>query len=92
MLSLWSEVEPGKRSRYSDWLSAGRDLKGRELTLIQVVKTALGPTQPPIQWIPEVKRPGCEADHSLPANAEVKKMWIYTSSAPYAFIAYCLIS
>jgi hypothetical protein len=39
---------------------------------------ALGPTQPPIQWIPGapslgVKRPGREADHSLPSSAEVKE-------------------
>jgi hypothetical protein len=34
---------------------------------------------------PEVKRPGLEADHSPPTSAEVKKMWIYTSTPPYAF-------
>jgi hypothetical protein len=27
---------------------------------------------------PVVKLPGCEADHSFPASAEVKKTWIYT--------------
>jgi hypothetical protein len=42
--------------------------------------TALGPTQPPIQWVPGalslgVKRPGREADHSLPFSAEVKE-WV----------------
>jgi hypothetical protein len=41
-------------------------------------KTALGPTQPPIQWVPGalslgVKRPGREADHSPPSSAEVKE-------------------
>jgi len=41
---------------------------------------ALGPTQPPIQWVPGapplgVKRPGREADHSLPSRAEVKE-WV----------------
>jgi hypothetical protein len=36
---------------------------------------------------PGVKRPGCEADHSPPVSAEVKKMWIYTSTLPYAFMA-----
>jgi hypothetical protein len=55
-------------------------------------RPALGSTQPPIQWVPGVfssgvKRPGCEADHSLPASAEVKKMWIYTSTTSYAFMA-----
>jgi hypothetical protein len=29
---------------------------------------------------------GGEADHSTPAIAEVKKMWIYTSTPPYAFM------
>jgi hypothetical protein len=41
---------------------------------------------------PGVKRPGREADHSPPASAEVKEMWIYTSIPPYAFMTYCLIS
>jgi hypothetical protein len=36
---------------------------------------------------PGVKRPGREADHSPPASAEAKKMWIYTSIPPYAFMA-----
>jgi hypothetical protein len=39
---------------------------------------ALGPTQPPIHWIPGalslgVKRPGREADHSPPSSAKVKE-------------------
>jgi hypothetical protein len=36
---------------------------------------------------PELKRPGREADHSPPNNAEVKKMWIYTSTPPYFFMS-----
>jgi hypothetical protein len=55
-------------------------------------RLALGPTQPPIQWVPGalspgVKRPGREADHSPPTSAEVKKMRIYISTPPYAFKA-----
>jgi hypothetical protein len=51
----------------------------------------MGFAQPPIQWVPrapspEVKRPGNEADHSPPASAEVKKIWIYTSTPLYAFM------
>jgi hypothetical protein len=43
-------------------------------------KTALGPTQPPIQWVPGalslgIERPGREADHSPPSSAEVKE-WV----------------
>jgi hypothetical protein len=53
---------------------------------------SLGSTQPPIQWVPgalssDKKQQGREADHSPPASAKVKKMWIYTSTTPYAFIA-----
>jgi hypothetical protein len=58
--------------------------------------TALGPTQLPIQWVPEdlslgIKRPGREADHSPPSNAEVKNAWIYTSAPQYVFVAWCLV-
>jgi hypothetical protein len=43
-----------------------------------VSKTALGPTQPPIHWLPAalslgVKRSGREADHSPPSSAEAKE-------------------
>jgi hypothetical protein len=31
--------------------------------------------------------PRLEADHSPPASVEVKKMWIYTSTPPYALMA-----
>jgi len=41
-------------------------------------RTALGPTQPPIQWVPGaltlgIKRPGRDADYSPPSGAEVKE-------------------
>jgi hypothetical protein len=41
-------------------------------------RTALGPTQPPIQWVPGalslgVKRMGREADHLPPSSAEAKE-------------------
>jgi hypothetical protein len=59
-------------------------------------RTALGPTQPPIQWIPGtlslgVKRQGREADHSLPSSAEVKNAWSYTFTPQYVFMAWCLV-
>jgi hypothetical protein len=98
------ETVPPKRSQYSDWLRAGRP-RGRSSSPGGVknfhsymsCRPALGPTKPPIQWVPGalspgVKQPGCEADHSLPTTAEVKKTLIYTSTSLYAFMALCLIS
>jgi hypothetical protein len=51
---------------------------------------ALGPTQPPIQWVQGVpslgvKRPRRESDHSLPSSAEVKEcveLYLHSPSAP----------
>jgi hypothetical protein len=52
---------------------------------------ALGPTQPPIQWVPGALSPGREADHSPPSSAEVKRIWIHTSTSPWVLMAWCLI-
>jgi hypothetical protein len=64
-----------QRSRYSDWLRAGRQ-RGRSSSPDTVKsflfstssRPTLGPTQPPIQWVPGalspgVKRQGRESDH-----------------------------
>jgi hypothetical protein len=50
-------------------------------------RTALGLTQPPIQWVPgalslRVKRPGRESDHSPLSSAEIKNAWRNTSTPP----------
>jgi hypothetical protein len=55
-----------------------------------VSRTALGPTQPPIQWVPwalslGVKRTGRKADHSPPSSAEVKEwveLYLYSPNTP----------
>jgi hypothetical protein len=39
-----------------------------------------------VATFPEVKRPGCEADHSPPSRAEVKTVWNCISTPPYALI------
>jgi hypothetical protein len=54
--------------------------RGMWTFVITASTTALGPTQPPIQWVPgalslRVKRPGREADHTTQSGAEVKE-WV----------------
>jgi hypothetical protein len=61
--------------------------QGLGIFLFTMSRTALGPTQPPIQWVLgalslEVNLHGHEADHSPPSSAKVKKAWSYTSTPP----------
>jgi hypothetical protein len=56
---------------------------------------ALGSTQPRIHWIPWPLSPGVrlpvrDADHSPPANAEVKKMWTMPSSWLWRLCRSCI--
>jgi hypothetical protein len=81
-----------------DWLLAGR-LRSRSSSPGEV-KIFSSPNRPDRLWGPPnvlstgyrffflgVKRPGREADNSPPTSDEVKKMWIHTSTPPYAFMA-----
>jgi hypothetical protein len=48
-------------------------------------RPAVGPIQPPIQWVPGalylgVKRPGREADYSFPSRADVEWVELYFHS------------
>jgi hypothetical protein len=50
---------------------------GNNFHFTMLSRPVLGPTQPPIQWVPlalspGVKRPGPDADHSPSTGAEVK--------------------
>jgi hypothetical protein len=81
-----------------DWLRAGRPRclssspdRVKNFLSSRSSRPALGSTKLPTQWVPGalspgVKRPGCEANQS-PTSAEVKKIWIFTSTPPYAFMA-----
>jgi hypothetical protein len=76
----------------NDWLRDGR-LRGRCLSPGRVknflfsksTRPALRSRQPSTQWVSGAKWPVRQADHSLLASAEIKKIWIYTSTPPYVF-------
>jgi len=64
---------------------------GRDFLFTTESGSALGPTQSLIQWVPEVKRQGREADHSLPSSAKVRKVWDHNSTPQYVSMEWCLI-
>jgi hypothetical protein len=76
--------EPGWLSRYSDGLQAalpGFDYRQEQGIFLYSTasRLAMGPTQPPIQWVPGafspgIKRSGREADHSPPSRTKVKNV------------------
>jgi hypothetical protein len=87
------------KSRYSDWLLAGRP-RGQSSSP-GGVNIFNSPCRPKRLWVPPnllsngyrglfprgVKRSGRETDHSPPSSAEVKKTWVYIFTPPYAFMA-----
>jgi hypothetical protein len=77
------------------WIRGGRELEsrqGKKLSHLHIVQTGseVHPTSYKMGTggsFSGVKRQGREADHSPPTSAEVKKMWIYTSTPPYVYMA-----
>jgi hypothetical protein len=66
-----------------------------QFTLNVDIRPALGPAEPPIQWVPGalslgLKRPECEASRLSPSSAEIKNAWSYISTAQYTFVKMCL--
>ena len=78
----------GQRSRYSDWLRAGRSGDripgGRDFLHLSV--PSVGPIQPPVQQVLGLsrakERPERDADPSPPSSAVVMKGQSYTSTPP----------
>jgi hypothetical protein len=85
----WAGVAQSVQRLATGW--TGSEFECRWAQEFYLLQTGSGvhPTSYPVvtgSLSPGVKRPGCEADHSPPSSAQVKKMWIYTSTPPYAFM------
>jgi hypothetical protein len=71
------------------YIATGYGLDDRGVGVLVPAGSGVHPTSYPMgtgALSPGVRRQRREADHSPPTSAEVKKMWIYTSTPPYAFI------
>jgi hypothetical protein len=79
-IHTWSRVSSVVWHWAMGWMIEGFDSRRRLgiFLFTTASRPTLGPTQPPIQWVPGslslvVKRPGREADHSPSSSAEVKE-------------------
>jgi hypothetical protein len=67
----------------------------KNFPLASVSRQALGPSQPPVQWVPggpfvgTKARPGRDADHSPPSSAEVENEWSGRHTPPPSAIMAC---
>jgi hypothetical protein len=78
----------------TDYMSAEFESRyGQEFSLLHVFQTKSGPhlasykMRTRVFFSPGVKRPRREADHSPPTTAEVRNIWMYTSTPPHVFTA-----
>jgi hypothetical protein len=91
----WAGVAQSVQRLATGWTTEGSEFEsqyGQEFSLLHVVQTGSGAHPASYSMgtggsFPGVKRQGREADHSPPTIVEVKKIWIYTSTPPYAFMA-----
>lgn len=54
--------------------------RGKRLFSFPKCRLALDPTQPPAEWVLEVKQQGREANHSLTSSVSLKDEWDYAST------------
>jgi hypothetical protein len=87
VLLTWVGIAQSVQRLATGWTTDGMDIEsrqGQECSLLHVVKTSYG-TQPASYPMGTgghgARRPGREADHSLPTSAEVKITWIYQNAS-----------
>jgi hypothetical protein len=68
--------------------------EAKEFSLASLARLALGPTQPPVQWVPRVLSPGVKCDQGMTLTTHPNLLTSsimsrsYISSLPGAFMAY----
>jgi hypothetical protein len=89
----WRRSTPTLFTRGTGWQRSRNSSSGRVKNFLFSTSSTptLKPTQPLVEWVRAlslgVKRQGREADDSHPASADVKKIWMYISTPPYALMA-----
>lgn len=90
------DFQKANRIETEQWQIGQSSSPGRGMIcLLSSSGLTLRPTKTPIQRVSGALSPGLkwqerEADHPLPASAEVKNTWIYTSTPPEVFLTKCL--
>jgi hypothetical protein len=62
---LQTILDPGQLSHYSDWKTGFDPWQGQSILLGCTSRLAVGPTQPPIQWILGVLSPGVKQSRGV---------------------------
>jgi hypothetical protein len=85
LLSPGAGIAQSVQRLATGWTPCGRSSSSSRVKIILFSRSSRPPlrsSQPP-----GIKRLECEAYHSPPTTAKAKKMWVYTSTPPYAFVA-----
>jgi hypothetical protein len=77
-------IAPSVRRLATGWTTERSEFEpryGLEFLLSTTSGPALGPNQPPLQWVsrallPAIMRPGREANHSPQTSVDIKETWI----------------
>jgi hypothetical protein len=97
LYSLWLVAWGARAAQSMQWPGYGLDergsipVRGSNFLIATASEPVMGPTQPPVQWVPAALSLGHEADRSPPSSAEVNNVWRYTSTPAYVFMSWCLV-
>lgn len=104
-LNVWNTTEGVARITgsmvtwiWDRWLTTVIQFQARagDFSLLHSIRPSLGPTQPPIQWLPRFLSPGikwlwCPTEPLTSSGAEVINAQSYTYTSLFVFTAQCFI-